>query len=270
MQFKGNLLKMKVSLDQQNRAQYSLNLSDQSISLNDCVGKKLRLEHTGNIYCIHSGQKIKKSYQQGYSYEATLKLAACDLCIVKPELCHYHMGTCREPLWAQKHCFQPHYLYLAITSSVKIGLTRSEQIPTRWIDQGAQQAILLAKVSSRRAAGLIEVQLAKEVSDKTNWTKMLKGEIDGEYDLTQLRDKFQEKHAELFEKFSAEMITEPLQNIVYPGEYQLAKVSSYNFDKDCLIEDTLLGIKGQYLIFEQGVINIRKFQGYQVCLQFIK
>jgi hypothetical protein len=65
---------------------------------------------------------------------------------MKPETCHYHLGTCREPDWAQNHCFRPHIVYLANSSGVKVGITRKTQIPTRWLDQGASQALPIFEV----------------------------------------------------------------------------------------------------------------------------
>jgi hypothetical protein len=50
----------------------------------------------------------------------------------------------------------------------------------------------------------------------------------------------------------------------YPVLAYPDKVRSHNLEKEPLLEGTLLGIKGQYLIFDQAVINIRKYTGYRV------
>jgi len=184
----GQLRKMSVELA--DPVQYTFVLDDSSNSpiVNEYLGKKLKLRFTGKISCIECGRKIKKSYQQGYCFPCTQKLAACDMCILKPEKCHYHEGTCREPEWGLQHCFQPHIVYLANSSGSKVGLTRETQVPIRWIDQGAVQAVPILRVQSRYQAGLLEVAFAKHVNDKTDWRKMLRGET-GDADLRKQRDK---------------------------------------------------------------------------------
>ncbi|HEY5141320.1 MAG TPA: DUF2797 domain-containing protein, partial [Methylococcales bacterium] len=168
----GPLKKMHTRLD--SPVQYDLPLGDQSIVLNPLIGKPIKLTYTGHIFCVHCNRSIKKSFNQGYCYPCFIALAQCDMCIMKPETCHYEAGTCREPDWGLAFCFQPHIVYLANSSGIKVGITRKTQIPTRWLDQGAVQALPVFKVQSRYAAGLIEVAIAKHVSDKTSWQQMLK------------------------------------------------------------------------------------------------
>ena len=163
----GNILKMKSTLG--DVVEYKLPIGDDLILMNEFLEKKLSLEFTGKINCIHSGKKIKKSYGQGYSYESFMKLAACDMCIVRPELCHFDNGTCREPEWGKANCFTPHVIYLSDTGSIKVGITRKSQVPTRWIDQGASRAIPLVEVDNRKVSGQVEVELKSMFNDKTNW-----------------------------------------------------------------------------------------------------
>lgn len=141
MKFSGNILKMKTTLN--SPVSYSLPLGDNLVPMNQFIGRNIKLEYNGQINCIATGEKIKKTYNQGYSYKAFMQLPECDVCIVKPELCHYSKGTCRDKEWGEKHCFIPHFVYLAISSHVKVGITRHTQIPTRWIDQGATEFYLL-------------------------------------------------------------------------------------------------------------------------------
>jgi hypothetical protein len=145
---KGVLRKIQVQHNEDNTVQYSLNL-DESISLNSLVGSQVTLKHTGKIFCVDTGKKIKKSYGQGYSWESFMTLPECDTCIFKPELCHYKLGTCRDEKWGEAHCLQPHIIYISLTSGIKIGITRKTQVPTRWIDQGAVSAIRLCEVKDR-------------------------------------------------------------------------------------------------------------------------
>ncbi|CAA6813438.1 MAG: FIG00953934: hypothetical protein [uncultured Thiotrichaceae bacterium] len=269
MKMKGHLRKMKVDL--QTPVDYSLVLDDQLLPLNDKLGEPLKLTHTGQIHCVACGRLTKKSFNQGYCFPCVRSLAQCDMCIVRPELCHYDEGTCREPEWGDKHCMQPHYVYLSNTSGAKVGITRHTQIPTRWIDQGAVQALPIMEVSSRLLSGLVEVELKNYVDDKTQWQRMLKGGIE-ERDLEALRDEmFEESEREieaLQERFGEDAIErleyEDLVDIEYPVlEYPKA-VKSMNFDKTPEVSGVLKGIKGQYLIFDTGVINMRKFGGYEI------
>lgn len=267
----GILQKMKTTLSQP--VIYHLPIGEEQIPLNPYIGKTVQLTHTGNIYCCSCGKKTKKSYSQGHCYPCMTKLASCDMCIMKPELCHHADGTCREPEWGENNCMTDHYVYLANTSSLKVGITRHTQIPTRWIDQGAIQALPIFKVKTRYISGLVEVALAKMVKDKTNWRVMLKGEIQ-ETNLIEASNELIPQIEEVlngikarFGENSVEQLSEKIVNIQYPVDQYPTKISSHNFDKHSLVEGTLLGIKGQYLILDTGVINIRKFTSYEIMMK---
>ena len=265
----GQLKKMHTRLD--SKVQYNLPLGDQSIALNPLIGKLIKLTYTGNMVCIHCNRSIKKSFNQGYCYPCFISLAQCDMCIMKPETCHYEAGTCREPAWGEAFCFQPHVVYLANSSSIKVGITRQTQIPTRWIDQGAVQALPIFKVQSRYMAGLIEVVIAKHVSDKTSWQKMLKNHGES-IDLAAKRDelvlKCEAELSEIFQRFGEQAIEflpeEHIVDIHFPVENYPVKINSFNLDKNPEVSGVLQGIKGQYLLLDTGVINIRKFTGYEI------
>ena len=266
----GTLRKMKTSLDESNTVKYQMVIGDNTLELNPLIGKILTLNHTGKILCSNCGKKTKKSYSQGHCYVCMQKLASCDLCIMKPETCHFDQGTCREPEWAQNHCFVPHYVYLSNTSGIKVGITRHSQIPTRWIDQGATQGLLLFKVSTRQLSGLIEVELAKMVSDKTHWQAMLKGNAEDK-NLSEVANELiphiETRLNELCMEngnYKIERLNESIQSINFPIEEFPTKIKSHNFDKNNEVTGTLMGIKGQYLIFDTGVINVRKFTSYEV------
>ncbi len=267
----GNLQKMQTRLD--DPVTYDLPLSEQLIPLNPYIGKSLTLRYTGNINCINCNRKIKKTFNQGFCYPCFTRLAQCDMCIMKPELCHYDAGTCREPEWGETHCMIPHYVYLANSSGLKVGITRHTQIPTRWIDQGAIQALPIFKVTSRYVSGLVEVAIAEHVSDKTSWQKMLKNQVEA-IDLPEKRDDLfgqcrdvMESIAGKFDHPVMEYLNDELAiEIHYPVQEYPTKVKSFNLDKADRAEGMLMGIKGQYLIFDTGVINIRKYGGYEVEL----
>lgn len=274
MKKSGFLRKMSHCIDSDNKVSYYLRLKDEDnnaeeLALNNLLGQKIQLEFFGKIGCINCGRDIKKSFNQGYCYPCLQSLAECDICIVKPELCHFDKGTCRDNDFAQSHCNINHTIYLSLTSGVKIGITRQHQEQTRWVDQGAVEAIRVATVDRRKSAGLIEAQLSKTMADKTNWRKMLKNEYD-EVDLREMRSEVLENIEELIESMFEDEIEdfEPsrtkAQKIEYPVLEYPEKIKSFNFDKDPKVEGTLQGIKGQYLILDTGVINLRKFAGYVV------
>lgn len=269
----GNIRKMRAELPSEAGApvQYRLPIGDDELPINDYLGKPLQLEYTGKIHCTHCGRKTNKSFSQGFCFPCMKSLAQCDMCIMKPEQCHYEQGTCREPLWGEQHCLTPHYVYLANSSGVKVGITRETQVPTRWIDQGAIQALPILKVQTRYISGLVEVALAEHVADKTNWRKMLKGEVEP-VDLMAKRDQLlarcEPTIAQIKDKMGGLAIQrlpdDGVVDIEFPVLEYPTKVTSLNFDKTPVVGGVLNGIKGQYLLFDTGVINIRKFTAYEI------
>lgn len=243
-------------------------------AVNDFLGKTLTLHFTGNISCIGCQRKIPKTYNQGYCFPCVQKLAACDMCIVKPHNCHYEHGTCREPEWGLANCFIPHIVYLANSSGIKVGVTKEKNVTTRWIDQGAVQSVPILRVQSRLQAGLLESAIAELVNDKTDWRKMLRGANDT-HDLAAKRNELFAELATTIQNIAAkftfgaiELLTsEPINNFNYPVLEYPQKITSLCFEKNPTINDTLLGIKGQYLIFASGVINIRKYTGYEISVE---
>ncbi|CAM2068820.1 DUF2797 domain-containing protein [Sulfidibacter corallicola] len=267
--YSGHLSKMATTLAEP--VQYEMCLDQLRVPMNTYLGRTIGLTFSGRIECAGCGRKIKKSYHQGYCYPCTQTLAECDTCIVRPELCHFAQGTCRQPDWGEARCMKPHYVYLANSSGIKVGITRETQIPTRWIDQGAIQALPILKVGTRLVSGLSEVLFKRHVADKTNWRKMLKGEVE-ERDLVAARDELMEKCRPGLEELVAEHGPDAVTPLPEATETRLdfpvlefpTKVTSLNLDKTPEIGGVLKGIKGQYLILSTGVINIRKYGGYHV------
>jgi len=268
----GVLDKMRARVNGSEPVTYALDLTDSHVDLNPYIGKSLKLVFDGTIRCGHCGAVTPKSYQ-GLCYEHFMTLAQADNCMMSPEKCHLDQGTCREPEWAERVCQQPHYVYLANSSGIKVGITRIGQIPVRWLDQGATQGLVIARVSSRRLSGLVEVIFKQQVADKTNWRAMLKQSADVE-DMAARRDALFAQCAEPLQALIAEYGRQHVQLIrqgdvfdfEYPVQEYPEKVSSLSFDKQPEIGGVLLGIKGQYLIFDKGVVNIRRHSGYQVQL----
>ncbi len=246
---------------------YHLDL-DQPVAMNHLLGQNIRISFKDAMRCVGCGRSIKKTFQQGYCFPCVQTKAACDMCILKPELCHYHRGTCREPTWGESHCMQKHVVYLANTSGLKVGITRFSNIPQRFIDQGATQALPVLEVESRYESGLLEVEIAKELNDKTNWRKMLQADAP-DLDLTHERDKV---FATLKNWLNSEGVKSkpaaiPEIFLRYPILQYPQKVVSLNLDKTPIIEGVLQGIKGQYLLLSTGVFNVRNATGYAVELK---
>ena len=263
MEKSGSLLKM--TTDHQTPVAYKLPIGKATIAINKYIGKDIKLIYGGNIFCIKCGKKTNKSYSQGFCYPCFLKAPECDPCILRPELCQAQDGIARDLEWSQSHCLQPHFVYLSITSGLKVGVTRSSQIPTRWIDQGAFQAIKLAKTPNRYLAGLIEVDLKDHLADKTDWRKMLRNEYP-ELNLKQKKDEVSDLVSDEYKQYILKEKT--VIHFEYPVITYPEKVKSMSFDKEPEISGTLQGIKGQYLLFDGNrVINIRKHQGYDIVLK---
>lgn len=268
----GNITKLITRLA--DPVEYLLPIANEQLPLNPLLGEEIKLRFTGEIHCVECGRKTNKSFNQGYCYPCFRSLAQCDSCIVKPEQCHYFEGTCRESDWAERHCLQKHYVYLANSSGIKVGITRGSQIPTRWIDQGACQALPVMRVKNRLISGLAEVIIKQHVADKTAWQRMLKGEPEPVDLVARRNELFEVCHSELQTLARQQgdesldlLESETVVEIKYPVAEYPTKVTSLNFDKTPVIEGVLRGIKGQYLILSSGVLNIRKFSGYKLSIE---
>lgn len=265
----GNLRKMSAQFTRP--IEYTLVLGEHRIPLNVYLDQSLRLRFTGNIHCIQCGRQTKQSFQQGYCFPCMQRLAECHFCIIHPEKCHVEQGLCSPDDWAHAQCAQPHIVYLANSSGLKVGITRCTQMPTRWIDQGACQALPIFQVANRYQSGVIEVCLKQFVNDKTDWRKMLKQAAEP-LNLPELWSTlFAKAEAPLRTAISAfpsgdiTWLNDPtVTQVDYPVQYYPQKVVNLSFDKTPILGGKLHGIKGQYLFFDTGVINIRKFSGYEI------
>jgi Protein of unknown function (DUF2797) len=258
----GNLRKMRTRLE--GGAQYTLVLDGKPIDMNAKIGKTITLRFDGTINCVACGQLTKKSFGQGFCYPCFRNAPEASECIIRPELCRAHEGEARDMAWAEQHCLVEQIVYLARSSAIKVGITRASQIPTRWIDQGATDAIVFARVPNRYTAGLVEVAMKEHLTDRTNWQRMLKNEvIDADLAATK---------ASLTGMLDADLqqfvvSDDTVCSIDYPVNRYPEKVKSVGFDKQAEIEGCLAGIKGQYLIFDDNrVLNIRKHNGYRVTM----
>lgn len=254
----GKLFKMEVT--HENPIQYKLNLNE-LLSVNEWIGKEIMLHWTGEIRCITCDKKTKTSFGQGFCYACFMSEASASPCILRPELCRAHLGEGRDVEWEERNHNQPHVVYLAATDIVKVGVTRSTQIPTRWIDQGASSVIVVAETPNRYLAGIIEVALKDFFTDKTNWRNMLKNQIDDSIDLIEEKWKLEDLLPSDLAQYLSE--NDEILNFEYPVEQFPTVVKSVSFDKQSTIQGKLLGIKGQYLLLDNDrVLNLRKHTGY--------
>tara|TARA_B100000945_G_scaffold316416_1_gene317299 strand:+ start:4135 stop:4932 length:798 start_codon:yes stop_codon:yes gene_type:complete len=264
MKHSGVILKMNSKLN--NFVEYDLPIGDNLINMNKLIDKKIYLNWNKNIFCIACNRKTNKSFFQGFCYPCFINSPLTSECILRPHLCQAQDGIARDIEWAEQHCLKDHYVYLAISSNIKVGVTRKNQIPTRWIDQGAYQAIKFAKTPNRYLAGAIEINLKEIVSDRTQWQRMLKNEVNKEVNLLDKKKNLLNHLDPIFKKYVYQKNN--IIEINYPVKQYPTKVKSVSFEKNGEISGKLYGIKGQYLIFENGnVLNIRKHNGYDISLK---
>jgi hypothetical protein len=255
----GNIIKMRSEFAEP--VNYFLPLGETELAMNELIGKPISLKFTGQINCISCGKRTKTSFGQGFCYNCLQTAPEASETVMRPELSKAHLGIARDIEWAREHDLIDHFVYLAVSGELKVGVTRHHQVPTRWIDQGASEAIILARTPNRHISGVIEVFLKSFYSDKTNWRSMLQNKDVQAYNLQE-------------EKMNAgRLLPAELQQYIftdnriwemhYPVIAYPEKISSVSFDKDPVISGILNGIKGQYLIFSDGrVLNIRKHNGY--------
>jgi hypothetical protein len=263
MTYEGVLTKMQTEFG--SPIQYYLVFEDSFLNVNQLLGKPMEINFVG-FQCLNCGKK-KKIFRQGFCYDCFYSSPAVGDWIMKPELSTAHLGIAdRDLAYEEKVQLQPHIVYLALSSEVKVGVTRKTQMPTRWIDQGASQAISIVEVPNRYLAGITEVALKNHYADKTNWRKMLTNSFET---IDLVAERFKVEHLipnEVQEYFYNQKID--LYEMQYPVlEYPL-KVTSLSLDKTPNFQGKLMGIKGQYLLFEGGtVFNIRSSEGYIVNIK---
>ena len=264
---RGIINKMRVKYH--HPVQYSFIISDNEIPLNQLLNKNITLKWTGEVQCF-CGKRLVKFYRQNFCYQCFWNAPQASPSIFKPELCTADLGLEERDLaWEKEFQLAPHYIYLANSSGLKVGITRKTQKLIRWMDQGASQAILLAEVPNRRLSGLIEIELKKVLSDKTNWRKMLSG-IPPKLDLKEEKEKYTSLIPSDLNQFVIEDDT--VTEITYPVIRYPSKISNKNslsFQKQSTIQAKLTGVKGQYLLLDNDrVFNVRKHEGYIIDYLF--
>lgn len=263
MNFEGVLLKMYTELDYP--IQYFLQLGEDRIHMNDVLDAQISMDFI-HYQCLSCGKK-KKIFRQGYCYDCFYKQPEVGDWIIRPELSRAHLGIEDRNLDYEKEVqLKPHIVYLALSSNVKVGVTRKTQVQTRWIDQGASKALEIVETPNRYLAGITEVALKDYLADKTNWRKMLKNEVQDE-DLKAVKDAIIEYIPEEARPYITGPDAEVLE-LEYPVLQYPNKLKSLNLSKTPDYTGKLKGIKGQYLIFEdQTVFNVRNNEGHYISME---
>ncbi len=262
MVYSGVLQKMATEIG--SPVQYYLMLENDIINFNQALNKQLEITFL-KYECLHC-HLDKPIYRQGFCKSCFFDIPQAADWIIRPELSTAHLDKeDRDLAYEKKVQLQPHIVYLANSSAVKVGVTRSNQIPTRWIDQGAHEAIALVEVPNRYLAGITEVALKNYVSDKTNWRKMLKNDIQ-DADLVVEKEKLFIHIPEEAKPYYLEHTTKET-HIEFPVLQYPTSLKSLKISKTQHYKGILKGIKGQYLIFEDGtVFNVRGNEGSVVSL----
>ncbi len=261
MQYQGVLRKMQT--ENGNPIQYYLVFENDFLNVNQILNKSVEITFIKH-QCLNCNLD-KPIYRQGFCKSCFFEIPTAGDWIMRPELSTAHLDQeDRDLAYEKKVQLQPHIVYLANSSNVKVGVTRKAQVPTRWIDQGAHEAIEIVEVPNRYLAGVTEVALKDHVGDKTNWRKMLTNTVVDE-NLIEWRNNLKQYiPAEAIPYFIEDNQETHLH---FPVEKYPEKVKSLNLDKTPSYKGVLTGIKGQYLIFNDNtVFNIRSNEGYYISL----
>jgi hypothetical protein len=263
MEYQGNIIKMRTELAEPIR--YYLPVGDQEVDMNALLGQHIRFRFDGQINCICCGKKTKTSFGQGFCFSCFKTSPEASETVMNPELSRAQFGISRDMQWSMENDLVDHYVYLAVSKDVKVGVTRGHQIPTRWIDQGASYAIRLAKTPNRHIAGVIEFFLKRFYTDKTNWRDMLENHVNGQFDLIVEKEKAIKLLPAELQQYACE--DHEIVRLSYPVLRYPEKVIGLSFDKNPVVEGRLAGIKGQYLLFDNNqAVNIRRHNGYDLTL----
>ena len=246
-------------------ARYQLEFKDgAAIALNARIGSGIEISFSGVVCCRHCSAESRKSFGGGYCYDCFSTLARCDLCVVSPDRCHYDAGTCREPDWGASFCMQPHLVYLANSSGIKVGITRAGRELGRWLDQGAIQGLVVLEADTRRDAGIVEAAIAQVLPDRTDWRRMLRADVPP-LDLPAVWQRLRETELDLTDAVRpvTGAAAVDVTTLVYPLSANAPPERTLRLDESS-ISGNLKGMKGQYLLLGNDAFNVRAHAGYRV------
>jgi hypothetical protein len=272
---KTHLRKMRTSLSDLGEAQYVLPLFENldlrgELNMNECVGQNIRIAATGDIRCILHGEKLSKTFGEGLCWNGFQDSSNASPCIIHPELCRAHEGVALrgDMEWERDNHLIPHIVYLSFTSGVKIGVTSERNLLSRWIDQGARQGLVFARVPYRQLAGEFEVMLKEHVSDKSNWKGMLQPIFMDNANLLEVKENLLFEIPDSFQDFIDD--EDKVWNIQFPCEDRPVNPKTWKLSSDNIYEGKLKGVVGQYLILDnQQVFNVRSHAGHEIEIDFL-
>lgn len=272
MIWEGNVRKMSSVLDTEGLVLYNFEGADvvQRMSpqaTKSWLGRHVDIQFEGVIHCVSSGKKIRKTYGEGLSYDAFIHSPLACPSIIRPELSRIHEGIAlRDEKWERENHLQPHVVYVSQTSHFKVGVTRTSNVPSRWMDQGAVGAVVIARAPYRQLAGEMEVALKESQSDRTNWRAMLQDvKLDSDA-LIEVKEQCLEVLGLPYESFFED--SDDVARMEYPVLEYPEKLKSVKLERQSHINGRLIGIKGQYWMFDDGrVWNVRSHAGYRIRLE---
>lgn len=265
-------LDARLSSDGSARVEHELCIGDARVALLPLVDRPMVIEFTGKIVCRQCGALTARSYGDGHCYPCFKRLARCDLCVVSPDRCHYHLGTCREPAWGAAFCMYPHVVYLANSAGLKVGITREGNLPGRWLEQGAGQGVVVMRTRTRHQAGCLEAALRGFVGDRTDVRLLLQGDardLDLVAEWSRLRMAAAKPIANVVREFGSDVADElalHVQRFDYPVKHYPDEAHRFKLDRSTRVAGRLAGAKGSYLLFDTGVFNVREHTSYHVRL----
>jgi uncharacterized protein DUF2797 len=249
---------------------YALEVGNVEVELEARLGAQLRIESLRRVTCRNCGTVTERRYGDGYCYRCFSTLARCDLCVVSPDRCHYAEGTCREPEWGETFCMRPHAVYLANSGGAKVGIARLDNVPGRFIDQGASAAMVVMTTATRQQAGFVEKAIARHLREQSDWRAIAAQtpiEIDLEALLKQLRRAAAAALEELDVRFPHQLkwVAHPQRlDFSYPTLGRVVRLEQLRLDPERALGGALIGVRGPYLLFEQGLFNVRAHSGEHV------
>jgi len=272
---KTHLRKMRTTLSESGEAQYVLPLYDNldlkgELNLNECVGKQVRLHATGDIRCILHGEKLNKTFGEGLCWNGFQDSSNASPCIIHPELCKAHEGVALrgDMDWERANHLIPHIVYISFTSGIKVGVTSERNLLSRWIDQGARQGVIFARVPYRQLAGEFEVLLKEHVSDKSNWKGMLQPNFTESKGLLAAKENLLFEIPDAFQDFIDD--EDKVWNIQFPCQDRPVNPKTWKLSPENVYEGKLKGIVGQYLILDnQQVFNVRSHAGHEIDIDIL-
>jgi hypothetical protein len=264
--FHGPLKKMQSERLIDGRVRYTLELGNDLLFLNPLIGRSFVMDYSSQIECF-CGKTVDRVYRQNFCYDCFFSKPQAGEAILRPELSKAHLGEeDRDLEWEKDYQLRPHVVYLANSGGLKVGVTREEQIPTRWIDQGASAAIVLAETPNRYLAGVIEVSLKEHLSDKTHVKRMLNSHEE-EVDLKTEKERVKTLLPDEFQEYLS--ARNDIYNLHFPQAEDFTHKQSLQLEKQAKIEAKLMGIRGQYWLLDNGrAINIRSHEGRIISLEW--